>query len=234
MRRHGNRIGGHKKRSFLYGTVRPRVISECGNMNNPRPLAYEACLKKTCADSASLDAMISASWHKSHQNQKDQKLSKHFTRPLISSHDWAPVRWPRLSTVNYRSLWGRCQSMNLQAFTPLRNLSLRTGVTEQSELEAGKSVGAHPLHRLVWQYMSIVSHVYAYTFLMNNEFSTLVQSLTNQNSNNKSDSCPRTRLRYSSVTRLQSHKEPLGSRRRSYRQIQPTSLIQWQSSEHQC
>ena len=26
-----NRIGGHKNRSFLHGTVRPRVISECGN-----------------------------------------------------------------------------------------------------------------------------------------------------------------------------------------------------------
>ena len=40
--------------------VRPRVISECGNMNNPRPLAYEACITMTCADSASLDAMESA------------------------------------------------------------------------------------------------------------------------------------------------------------------------------
>ena len=76
----GNRIGGHKNRSFLYGTVRPRVISECGNMNNPRPLAYEACLKKTCADSASLDAMESASWHrKPSKSKKDQKLSEHFT-----------------------------------------------------------------------------------------------------------------------------------------------------------
>ena len=66
----GNRIGGHKNRSFLYGTVRPRVISECGNMNNPRPLAYEACLKKTCADSASLDAMESASWHRKPSKSK--------------------------------------------------------------------------------------------------------------------------------------------------------------------
>ena len=77
----GNRIGGHKNRSFLYGTVRPRGISECGNMNNPRPLAYEACLKKTCADSASLDAMESASWHRKplKKKKKDQKLSEHFT-----------------------------------------------------------------------------------------------------------------------------------------------------------
>jgi len=41
-------------------------------------------------------------------------------------------------------------------------LSLRTGVTEQSE--AGKSARAHPLLRLVWQYMSIISSVYTYTF----------------------------------------------------------------------
>ena len=52
------------------GTVRPRVISECGTTNNPRPLAYEACLKKTCADSASLDAMESASWHRKPSKSK--------------------------------------------------------------------------------------------------------------------------------------------------------------------
>ena len=52
------------------GTVRPRVISECGNTHNPRPLAYEACLKKTCADSASLDAMESASWHRKPSKSK--------------------------------------------------------------------------------------------------------------------------------------------------------------------
>ena len=52
------------------GRVRPRVISECGTTNNPRPLAYEACLKKTCADSASLDAMESASWHRKPSKKK--------------------------------------------------------------------------------------------------------------------------------------------------------------------
>jgi hypothetical protein len=55
-----NRIGGHNNRSFLDhhdGTVRPRVISECGNTNNPGPLAYKACL----------------------MNQKDQNFSAHFT-----------------------------------------------------------------------------------------------------------------------------------------------------------
>ena len=69
--------------------------------------------------------------------------------------------------------------------------------------------------------------------LMNNEFFTLVQSQTNQNSNNKSDSCPRSRLPFSPVTRLQSHKEPEGSGRRSYRQFRATSLVQWQNIHHQ-
>ena len=76
----GNRIGGHKNRSFLYGTVRPRVNSECGIMYNPRPLAFEACLKRLA-----LTQQVSMPWNRhhgteSHQNQKkDQKLSEHFT-----------------------------------------------------------------------------------------------------------------------------------------------------------
>ena len=37
-----------QKRSFLDGITRPkRVISECGNTNNPRPLADTACLNQT-------------------------------------------------------------------------------------------------------------------------------------------------------------------------------------------
>jgi len=79
MRRHGNRIGGHKKRSFLYGTVRPRVNSECGIIYNPRPLALKACLKRLA-----LTQQVSMPWNRhhgteSHQNQNDQKLSEHFT-----------------------------------------------------------------------------------------------------------------------------------------------------------
>ncbi len=75
----GNRIGGHKKRSFLYGTVRPRVNSECGIIYNPRPLAFEACLKRLA-----LTQQVSMPWNRhhgteSHQNQNDQKLSEHFT-----------------------------------------------------------------------------------------------------------------------------------------------------------
>ena len=66
----GNRIGGHKNRSFLYGTVRPRVNSECGIMYNPRPLAFEACLKRLA-----LTQQVSMPWNRhhgteSHQNQK--------------------------------------------------------------------------------------------------------------------------------------------------------------------
>ena len=61
-----------------------------------------------------------------------------------------------------------------------------------------------------------------------------MQSQTNQNSNNKSDSCPRTRLRFSPVTRLQSHKDPVGSGRRSYRQFWATPLVQWQNIRDQC
>ena len=69
----GNRTGGHKIGHSCTGTVRPRVISECGTTNNPRPLAYEACLKKTCADSASLDAMESASWHRKPLKKKKKR-----------------------------------------------------------------------------------------------------------------------------------------------------------------
>jgi len=70
MRRHGNRIGGHKNRSFLYGTVRPRVNSECGIIYNPRPLALKACLKRLA-----LTQQVSMPWNRhhgteSHQNQK--------------------------------------------------------------------------------------------------------------------------------------------------------------------
>jgi hypothetical protein len=48
-------------------------------MNNPRPLAYEACLKRLA-----LTQQVSMPWNRhhgpeSHQNQKDQKLSEHFT-----------------------------------------------------------------------------------------------------------------------------------------------------------
>ena len=116
----GNRIGGHKNRSFLYGTVRPRVISECGNMNNPRPLAYEACLKRTCADSASLDAMESASWHRKPSKEIRNSVSTspgtdQFTRLgsrlVLCTAGFASVR----STISRYGV--DCQSM--QAFTPL-------------------------------------------------------------------------------------------------------------------
>ena len=116
----GNRIGGHKNRSFLYGTVRPRVISECGNMNNPRPLAYEACLKKTCADSASLDAMESASWHRKPSKEIRNSVSTspgtdQFTRLgsrlVLCTAGFASVR----STISRYGV--DCQSM--QALTPL-------------------------------------------------------------------------------------------------------------------
>jgi hypothetical protein len=70
--------------------------------------------------------------------------------------------------------------------------------------------------------------------LMNNEFSTLVQSPYTQNSNNKSDSCPRTRLRISPVTRLQSHKDPEGSGRRSYRRFWATPPVPWQNIQDKC
>jgi hypothetical protein len=148
-----------------YGTVRPRVISECGNMNNPRPLAYEACLKKTCADSASLDAMESASWHREPSNQKKIRNSvstspgtDQFTRLgsrlVLCTAGLASVR----STISRYGVVARASKRS----HPLRNLSLRAGVTEQSK--AGKSARAHPLLRLVWQYMSIISPVYTYTF----------------------------------------------------------------------
>jgi hypothetical protein len=42
------------------------------------------------------------------------------------------------------------------------------------------------------------------------------------------------RLRICPVTRLQSHKDPVGSGRRSYRQIRATPLVQWQNIRDQC
>jgi hypothetical protein len=69
----------------------------------------------------------------------------------------------RPRTVYYQSLWGRLPE-HASVYTPCGNMSLRTGVTEQSESEAGKSARAHPPLRLIWQYMSIISHVYTYTF----------------------------------------------------------------------
>ena len=83
-----NRIGGHKNRSFLHGTVRPRVISECGNMNNPRPLAFEACLKAT--------------------KRSELQWAPHVA--LFSTPNWgstgsrAWLLWSRLRTVYYQSL----------------------------------------------------------------------------------------------------------------------------------
>ena len=41
-----NRIGGHKNRSFLHGTVRPRVISECGNRTTQGLLLLKHALKQ--------------------------------------------------------------------------------------------------------------------------------------------------------------------------------------------
>lgn len=119
----GNRIGGHKNRSFLYGTVRPRVISECGNMNNPRPLAYEACLKKTCADSASLDAMESASWHRKPSKEIRNSVSTspgtvQYTR-LGNRRSNAPLASPQdgLLTVAMGSIARACMRLH-----PLRGL----------------------------------------------------------------------------------------------------------------
>ena len=178
--------------------------------------------QKTCADSASLDAMESASWHRKPSKSKRSETQCALHLALISSHDWAPVRWLRLSTVNYQSLWGRCQSM--QAFTPLAELEspYRCNRTIRSWKErSGSSTCLIGL--AVHEYHLTCVHIH---ILMNNEFSTLVQSPYTQNSNNKSDSCPRTRLRISPVTRLQSHKDPEGSRRRSYRQIRATPLVQ--------
>jgi hypothetical protein len=121
--------------------------------------------QKTCADSASLDAMESASWHRKPSKSKKIRNSvstspgtDQFTRLgnrlVLCTAGFASVR----STISRYGVDARaCKRLH-----PLRNLSLRTGVTEQSEV--GKSVGAHPLHRLVWQYMSSISHVYTYTF----------------------------------------------------------------------
>jgi hypothetical protein len=111
------------------GTVRPRVISECGTTNNPRPLAYEACLKKTCADSASLDAMESASWHRKPSKEIRNSVSTspgtdQFTRLgsrlVLCTAGFASVR----STISRYGV--DCQSM--QALTPLAGTCLSVPV----------------------------------------------------------------------------------------------------------
>jgi hypothetical protein len=123
-----------------------------------------------------------------------------------------------------------CQSM--QAFTPPAGLEspYRCNRTIGSWKERSGS-STSPIGLAVHEYHLVCVHIH---ILMNNEFSTLVQSQTNQNSNNESDSCPRTRLRISPVTRLQSHKDPVGSGRRSYRQFWATPLVQWQNTRDQC
>jgi hypothetical protein len=119
-------------------------------------------------------------------------------------------------------------------FHPLRELGSAHRCNRTIRNWKGRSGPSTSLIGLAVHEYHLIS-VYIH-ILMNNEFSHLVQSQTNQNSNNryKSDSCPQTRLRVSPVTRLQSHKEPLGSRRRSYRRFRTTSLVQWQIDQHQC
>jgi hypothetical protein len=210
-RRHGNRIGGHKKkRSFLYGTVRPRVISECGNMNNPRPLACEACLT-----GLALTQQVSMPWNRhhgteSHQNQKDQ------------NPDWcsAPLDSPQYGQLSV-AMGSLPEHASVHTPAELESPYRCDRTIRSWKGRSGSSTS--PIGLAVHEYHLTCVHIH---MLMNNEFSTLVLSQNNQNSN-KSDSCPRTRLRYSPVTRLQSHKEPLGSRRRSYRQIRATPLMQW-------
>jgi hypothetical protein len=129
------------------GTVRPRVISECGTTNNPRPLAYEACLKKTCADSASLDAMESASWHrKPSKSKKDQKLSEHFTWHCSVHPTGQQKEQCSAGFASGRSTISRygvdCQSMH--AFAPFAGAWLSAPV-QQDDQKTGKGARAHPL-----------------------------------------------------------------------------------------
>ena len=175
------------------GTVRPRVISECGNMNNPRPLAFEACLKRLA-----LTQQVSMPWNRhhgteSHQNQKmirnsvstspgTDQFTRLGSRLELCSAGLASVR----STISRYGV--DCQSM--QALTPPAGLEspYRCNRTIGSWKERSGS-STSPIGLAVHEYHLVCVHIH---ILMNNEFSTLVQSQTNQNSNNKSDSCPRT------------------------------------------
>jgi hypothetical protein len=191
----GNRIGGHKKRSFLYGTVRPRVNSACGIIYNPRPLAFEACLKRLA-----LTQQVSMPWNR-HHGTKAIKIkmirnsvstspgTDQFTRLgsslVLCTAGFASVR----STISRYGV--DCQSM--QAFTPPAGLESphRCNRTIGSWKERSGS-STSPIGLAVHEYHLVCVHIH---ILMNNEFSTLVQSQnnqSNQNSNNKSDSCPRT------------------------------------------
>ena len=187
-----------------------------------------------------LTQQVSMPWNRhhgteSHQNQKKirnpvstspgtDQFTRLGSRLVLCTAGFASVR----STISRYGV--DCQ--NMQAFTPIAKLEspYRCNRTIRSWKERWGS-STSPIGMAVHEYHLTCVHIH---ILMNNEFSTLVQSQDDQNSNNKSVSCPRTRLRYSPVTRLQSHKEPMGSRRRSYRRFWPTPLIQWQSFEHQC
>lgn len=110
--------------------------------------------------------MESASWHRKPSKSKRSETQCALHLALISSHDWAPVRWLRLSTVNYQSLWGRCQSM--QAFTPLAELEspYRCNRTIRSWKErSGSSTCLIGL--AVHEYHLTCVHIH---ILMNNEF----------------------------------------------------------------
>ena len=92
----GNRIGGHKNRSFLYGTVRPRVISECGNRTTQGLLLLKHALIR---------------------ERSELRWALH--PALFSTPDWGNSRawlfWSRLRTVYHQSLWCRRQSMHVFA-----------------------------------------------------------------------------------------------------------------------
>ena len=109
--------------------------------NNPRPLAFEACL-----NSREIRTSVGTSPGTVQYTQLGQQSS---VALLVSPQNGL------LSVAVVSSPEHACVCI-------IRwSLALCGGATERSG--AGKSARAHPLHRSVWQYMSILSPVYIYT-----------------------------------------------------------------------
>ena len=121
-----NRIGGHKNRSFLYGTVRPRVISECGNRTTQGLLLLKHALIR---------------------ERSELRWALH--PALFSTPNWGNSRawlfWSRLRTVYYQSLWCRRQSMHV--FASSAGAWLYAEV-QQSDQELERALGL--IHSTDW------------------------------------------------------------------------------------
>ena len=119
-----NRIGGHKHSSFRFGSVRSRVRFDCETTNNPRPLAFEACLNSR---------EIRTSVGTSPGTVQYTRLGQQSSLALLVSPQNGLLSVAVVSSPEHACVciirW---------------SLALCGGATERSR--AGKSARAHPLH----------------------------------------------------------------------------------------